>query len=423
MGSLSVRGLTARYGKTVALHGIDLDVADGEFFVILGPSGAGKTTTLKSVAGLVDAVDGEVRIAGRDMTGVEPYERNVAMAFESYALYPQKTVEQNLASPLRSGRTGSWSVAEQSERIRQVTTTLGIEHLRGRFPRELSNGQRQRTALGRVLVRPADVYLLDEPLSHLDAKLRAAMRAELKQLGEMSRTTTLYVTHDYQEALALGDRVGVLREGRLVQVGTPQQVWHEPADTFVARMFGQPEMNLFSADLTADLAAVPEGGTAARSRRGGITVGVPASLAGSVAGSVEGGAAGRSVLLGIRPRDLEVLAGPEPSDRLVLRGRVTLAERLGRLVELSVDVAGEAVIAVTDDQRVREGDPVSLAVPWQQVHIFAGGASFDTRNGAGTAAARLGAGAPVSRGMAAGEAGGVGKAPAVDASAASGGDR
>ena len=421
MGSLSVRGLTARYGKTVALHGIDLDVADGEFFVILGPSGAGKTTTLKSVAGLVDAVGGEVRIAGRDMTGVEPYERNVAMAFESYALYPQKTVEQNLASPLRSGRTGSWSVAEQSERIRQVTTTLGIEHLRGRFPRELSNGQRQRTALGRVLVRPADVYLLDEPLSHLDAKLRAAMRAELKQLGEMSRTTTLYVTHDYQEALALGDRVGVLREGRLVQVGTPQQVWHEPADTFVARMFGQPEMNLFSADL--DLAAVPEGGTAARSRRGGITGGVPASLSGSVSGSVAGGAAGGSVLLGIRPRDLEVLAGPEPSDRLVLRGRVTLAERLGRLVELSVDVAGEAVIAVTDDQRVREGDPVSLAVPWQQVHIFAGGASFDTRNGAGTAAARLGAGAPVSRGMAAGEAGGVGKAPAVDASAASGGDR
>jgi multiple sugar transport system ATP-binding protein len=418
MGSLSVRGLTARYGKTVALHEVDLDVADGEFFVILGPSGAGKTTTLKSVAGLVDAIEGEVRIGGVDMTGVEPYERNVAMAFESYALYPQKTVEQNLASPLRSGRTGSWSPAEQSERIRQVTTTLGIEHLRQRFPRELSNGQRQRTALGRVLVRPADVYLLDEPLSHLDAKLRAAMRAELKQLGEMSRTTTLYVTHDYQEALALGDRVGVLREGRLVQVGTPREVWHEPADTFVARMFGQPEMNLFE----ADLAAVPEGGTAARSRRGGLTVGVPASVA--------GGAAGGSVLLGIRPRDLEVLAGPEPSDRLVLRGRVTLAERLGRLVELSVDVAGEAVIAVTDDQRVREGDPVSLAVPWEQVHIFAGadlGAETGNGAGAGPAAARLGAGAPLPPGTAAGAVGtapgtgGVGRTPVVDASATSGG--
>jgi multiple sugar transport system ATP-binding protein len=385
MGSLTVTGLRARYGKTVALRGIDLDVADGEFFVILGPSGAGKTTTLKSVAGLVDDVEGEVRIAGRAMNGVEPYERNVAMAFESYALYPQKTVEQNLASPLRSGRSGAWSAAEQAERIRQVTTTLGIEHLRARFPRELSNGQRQRTALGRVLVRPADIYLLDEPLSHLDAKLRAAMRAELKQLGEMSSTTTLYVTHDYQEALALGDRVGVLREGRLVQVGTPEQVWHAPADTFVARMFGQPEMNLFSADLTADLAAVPTGGIAARTGRGGIAVGLPAELAG-----VAGGA-GAAVRLGIRPRDLDVLTGPAPADRLVLRGRVTLAERLGRLVELSVDVAGEAVIAVTDDQRVREGDQVGMAVDWSRVHVFASGEP-------GVDTARLGSAAPLEAG-------------------------
>ncbi|HEX4360412.1 MAG TPA: ABC transporter ATP-binding protein [Pseudonocardia sp.] len=407
MGSLTVTGLRARYGRTEALRGIDLDVADGEFFVILGPSGAGKTTTLKSVAGLVDDVEGEVGIAGRAMTGVEPYERNVAMAFESYALYPQKTVEQNLASPLRSGRSGTWSAAEQNERIRQVTTTLGIEHLRGRFPRELSNGQRQRTALGRVLVRPADVYLLDEPLSHLDAKLRAAMRAELKQLGEMSSTTTLYVTHDYQEALALGDRVGVLREGRLVQVGTPEQVWHEPADTFVARMFGQPEMNLFPADLTADLtgdlAAVPTGGTAARPPAstaarppastaartgGGIAVGLSAELAAAAGGS------GASVRLGIRPRDLNVLTGPEPPDRLVLRGRVTLAERLGRLVELSVDVAGDQVIAVTDDQRVREGDQVGLAVDWSRVHVFASGGTAEP----GADTVRLGSAAPLGAG-------------------------
>src|SRR5919109_355078 len=280
MGSLAIRGLTARYGKKTALHGIDLELADSEFFVILGPSGAGKTTTLKSVAGLVDDVEGEVRIAGRDMTDVEPYDRGVAMAFESYALYPQKTVEQNLASPLRSGRNGTWTPAQQAERIRQVTTTLGIDHLLGRYPRELSNGQRQRPALGRVLVRPAEICLLDEPLSHLDAKLRAAMRAELKQLGEMSRTTTLYVTHDYQEALALGDRVGVLRDGRLVQVGTPASVWEEPVDTFVARMFGQPEMNLFDAPVSRGVATWA-----------GTSVGVPDG-------------AGEAVRLGIRPRDL-----------------------------------------------------------------------------------------------------------------------
>ena len=365
MGSLSVKGLTARYGKTVALHGIDLELADAEFFVILGPSGAGKTTTLKSVAGLVDGAQGEIRIAGRDMTGVEPYDRGVAMAFESYALYPQKTVEQNLASPLRSGRNGTWTPAQQAERIREVTTTLGIDHLLARFPRELSNGQRQRTALGRVLVRPAEVYLLDEPLSHLDAKLRAAMRAELKQLGELSGTTTLYVTHDYQEALALGDRIGVLRAGRMVQVGTPAQVWAEPVDTFVARALGQPEMNLLDAEVAAGVGHV---GTA-------FAVGVPAS---------EG-----PVRIGIRPRDLEIVDGPAPTDRLVLRGRVALAERLGRSVELLVDVSGVSVIAVTSDHRVREGDEATLAVEWGRVHVFApDGAGAD---GAG-AGARLGAG-------------------------------
>jgi len=348
VGSLSITGLTARYGKTIALNGIDLELADGEFFVVLGPSGAGKTTTLKSVAGLVDGAQGEIRIAGRDMTGVEPYDRGVAMAFESYALYPQKTVEQNLASPLRSGRNGTWTPEQQAERIRQVTATLGIDHLLTRYPRELSNGQRQRTALGRVLVRPAEVYLLDEPLSHLDAKLRAAMRAELKQLGDLSGTTTLYVTHDYQEALALGDRIGVLREGRLVQVGTPAQVWAEPVDTFVARALGQPEMNLLDAAVDAGVARVGDA----------FTVGAPDAAAGTVR-------------VGIRPRDLEIVDGPPPADRLVLRGRVMLAERLGRSVEISVDVAGVSVISVTADHRVREGDDVTLAVEWGRVHVFA----------------------------------------------------
>ena len=348
MGSLSIKGLTARYGKTVALHGIDLDLADGEFFVILGPSGAGKTTTLKSVAGLVDGAKGEIRIAGRDMTGVEPYDRGVAMAFESYALYPQKTVEENLASPLRSGRNGTWTPAQQAERIKEVTTTLGIDHLLKRFPRELSNGQRQRTALGRVLVRSADVYLLDEPLSHLDAKLRAAMRAELKQLGELSGTTTLYVTHDYQEALALGDRIGVLRAGRLVQVGTPAEVWTEPVDTFVARALGQPEMNLLDATVEAGLARVGDA----------FTVGAPPDADGEVQ-------------VGIRPRDVEIVRGEPPAERLVLHGRVVLAERLGRSVELSVDVAGLQVITVTSDHRVHEGDGVTLAADWERVHVFA----------------------------------------------------
>lgn len=370
MSTVRLTGVTARYGRTAALHGLDLEVADGEFFVLLGPSGAGKTTTLKCVAGLLDDTTGAVHIDDADMTGVEPYDRGVAMAFESYALYPQKTVEQNLASPLRSGRNGRWTGAEQAERIRAVTTTLGIEHLRARFPRELSNGQRQRTALGRVLVRPARAYLLDEPLSHLDAKLRAAMRAELKQLGAMSRTTTLYVTHDYQEALALGDRVGVLREGRLVQVGGPTEVWERPVDTFTARMFGQPEITL--------LDAAVEGGTA---RWAGPPVGVPDG-------------AGDRVTLGLRPRDLAVRTGPDGDPgpgSLALRGRVTLAERLGRAVELSVLVGESQLIVVTDRQEVAEGDEVRLEIAMERVHVFdADGARIGaaTRAAAGVGGAR-----------------------------------
>ncbi|WP_433698280.1 ABC transporter ATP-binding protein [Nocardiopsis sp. CA-288880] len=356
MSSLELRGLGARYGRKTALRGLDAEIADGEFFVVLGPSGAGKTTTLKCVAGLVEGATGAVLIGGRDMTGVEPYERNVAMAFESYALYPQKTVAENLASPLRSGRLGTWTPEQRSARVGEVTRTLGIDHLLGRYPRELSNGQRQRTALGRVLVRPADVYLLDEPLSHLDAKLRAAMRAELKQLSGMARTTTVYVTHDYQEALALGDRVGVLREGRLVQVGTPAQVWETPADAFVARTLGQPETNLLEARVHRGLATT---------HGGGATVALPEEAHGA-----------DGVLLGLRPRDLRIAGPSVPPDgagrELVMRGRVVLAERLGRSRELSVDVAGQTVITVTDDPRVREGDDVALAVEWGRVHVFAG---------------------------------------------------
>jgi len=358
--------LSKSYGKTHAVRDLSVDIADGEFFVILGPSGAGKTTTLKSIAGLVDVDGGSVTIGGNDVTLVEPYHRNVAMAFESYALYPQKTVSENLASPLKSGRTGKYTDAQQKERIDQVTTTLGINHLLKRFPRELSNGQRQRVALGRVLVRPADVYLLDEPLSHLDAKLRAAMRAELKQLGAMSKTTTVYVTHDYQEALALGDRIAVLREGSLVQIGTPEEIWRSPADTFVARALGQPEINLFDGE-------VEDG----RIRLGGgaFDVPVPAGL------DVRGG---DRVRVGLRPCDIHVVAGPSQDGSAPrLTGTVTLAERLGRNIELTVDMGGEQLIVLSSGREgVDEGGQVSMTVAEQDIHVFAAGEGDTRRLGA-----------------------------------------
>jgi multiple sugar transport system ATP-binding protein len=349
MATVSVADLRKTFGKTRAVDGVTVDIANGEFFVILGPSGAGKTTTLKSIAGLVDIDSGTVHIGGREVTRVEPYHRNVAMAFESYALYPQKTVSENLASPLRSGRTGRYSDAERTERIDQVTTTLGINHLLKRYPRELSNGQRQRVALGRVLVRPADIYLLDEPLSHLDAKLRAAMRAELKQLGAMSNTTTLYVTHDYQEALALGDRIAVMREGRLVQIGTPEEIWRRPADTFVARALGQPEINLLDG-------VVDEGRI--RLGDGSLDVAIPADAVTE---------RGDRVRVGLRPSDIHVTSGEG-----TLRGRVLLAERLGRNIELTVDCGGTQLIVLTSGRHgVAEGDNVTMTVADSDVHVFA----------------------------------------------------
>jgi ABC-type sugar transport system ATPase subunit len=365
MATVSLKGLSKSYGKTKAVNDLSVDIADGEFFVILGPSGAGKTTTLKSVAGLVDIDSGSVRIGSNDVTLVEPYHRNVAMAFESYALYPQKTVSENLASPLKSGRTGRYSDAQQKERIDQVTTTLGINHLLKRFPRELSNGQRQRVALGRVLVRPADIYLLDEPLSHLDAKLRAAMRAELKQLGAMSKTTTVYVTHDYQEALALGDRIAVLREGSLVQIGTPEEIWRRPADTFVARALGQPEINLLDGEV--------EDGRI-RIAGGAFDVPVPAGV------NVRGG---DRVRVGLRPCDIHVIDDGGGAGAAHLTGTVTLAERLGRNIELTVDLGGEQLIVLASGREgVDEGAEVSMTVADGDVHVFAAGDGDTPRLGA-----------------------------------------
>ncbi|MDT5364936.1 MAG: multiple sugar transport system ATP-binding protein [Mycobacterium sp.] len=362
MATVSLKGLSKSFGKTRAVNDLSVDIADGEFFVILGPSGAGKTTTLKSIAGLVDIDAGTVTVGSNDVTRVEPYHRNVAMAFESYALYPQKTVSENLASPLKSGRTGKYTDAQRTERIDQVTTTLGINPLLKRFPRELSNGQRQRVALGRVLVRPADIYLLDEPLSHLDAKLRAAMRAELKQLGAMSKTTTVYVTHDYQEALALGDRIAVMREGSLVQIGTPEDIWRRPADTFVARALGQPEINILDG-------VVDEGRI--RLGDGSLDVPVPANTRCD---------RGDRVRVGLRPCDIHVGTGAGSAH---MAGTVMLAERLGRSVELTVKAGGEQVIVLASGREgVDEGANVTMSVADNDIHVFATGEGDTVRLGA-----------------------------------------
>ena len=365
MASVQLREVQKNYGGRTALHELSVDVADGEFYCLLGPSGAGKTTTLKVIAGLERPQRGTVLIGGKAITDVEPNERNVAMCFESYALYPQANVFQNLVSPLRSPRHRvSPDQAERS--VRRVARLLGIEHLLDRQVTELSNGQRQRVALGRVLVRPAAAYLLDEPLAHLDAKLRAEMRAELKAISRDVGTTTVYVTHDYVEALSLADRIGVLDQGRIRQVGTPEQLWTSPADSFVAGALGKPGITLLEGTVTDDLEFVLAGGS--------VRLPLPPLTRGP----------GHRVRVGLRARDLTLAGsaeedpewaeqqGANPTARRV-PGTIYVIEHLGRQTEVTVQVDGALLALVlprseaaglTTDQRV------AVRVDARRMHVF-----------------------------------------------------
>lgn len=239
--SLTLTDVRKSYGSLAVIHGVDLTIGEGEFVVFVGPSGCGKSTLLRMIAGLEDVTDGEVAIKGRDVTDLDPSERGIAMVFQSYALYPHMTVRENLAFGLKMSRVDP---AEIDRRVGQASSILKIEHLLDRRPGQLSGGQRQRVAIGRAIVRKPDVFLFDEPLSNLDAELRVSMRIEISRLHRDLGNTMIYVTHDQTEAMTLADRIVILRDGRIEQVGTPRQVYEDPANTFVAGFIGSPRMNL-----------------------------------------------------------------------------------------------------------------------------------------------------------------------------------
>jgi len=267
MADVSFRDVTKEFpGASVAVDRLTLDVPDGEFMILVGPSGCGKTTALRLVAGLETATSGSITIAGKNVTHLSPRDRDIAMVFQNYALYPHMTVYKNLAFGLRQRKTAR---AEVERRVTEVSAMLGLDELLGRRPAQLSGGQRQRVAMGRALVREPKAFLLDEPLSNLDAKLRVQMRAELKRLHQRLSITTIHVTHDQVEAMTLGDRLAVMRAGKLQQLGTPQDVYERPTNVFVAHFIGSPPMNLLKAtvaagraqagDLAVALPHVPEG--------------------------------------------------------------------------------------------------------------------------------------------------------------------
>ncbi len=322
MGDVRLSGIEKTFDAVRVLEALDLDVGDGEFVVLLGPSGCGKTTALRIVAGLEQPSAGRVLIAGRDVTRRAPRERDVAMVFQSYALYPHMTVAQNIAYPLR---IRGMPPREQKDAVAAVAESLEVGHLLGRRPRQLSGGQRQRIALARAIVRDPEVFLMDEPLSNLDAKLRVTMRAEIKRLQKRLGTTTLYVTHDQAEALTMADRVCLLKDGVVQQYAPPQEVFDAPANRFVAGFVGSPPMNLVDLSLdpptrsmVVNEARVPLGARFEACARAAVTS------------------------MGVRARDLEIVTEGTPGS---VPGAVYVVEPMGD--EVYVDVSlGEARVSV-----------------------------------------------------------------------------
>jgi ABC-type sugar transport system ATPase subunit len=309
MASIELRSVTKRFDQgVVAVDNVDLEIADGEFMIFLGPSGCGKSTTLRMIAGLETISDGDLLIDGAQVNDVDPADRDLAIVFQNYALYPHMSVRGNLAFGLELRRMAR---AEIERRIAEVAAMLDIQPLLDRKPSQLSGGQRQRVAVGRALVREPKAFLLDEPLSNLDAKLRAQMRSELVQLHKRLGTTIIHVTHDQVEAMTMGDRICIMKDGKAVQVGRPLDVYHNPADTFVAGFLANPPMNLIPAVLAAD---------------GGDPVAAIGELRLPLTPSAGLPAAGAAITLGIQPHDLRLEPG---SDSVPLPCRLDAVEALG----------------------------------------------------------------------------------------------
>lgn len=342
MANVALRSLTKAYGTTEVLHGIDLEVADGEFVVLVGPSGCGKSTTLRMIAGLEEVTSGAVVIGDRVVNNLEPKERDIAMVFQNYAIYPHMSVKKNIAFGLRSSKLPK---PEKEARIQKVAGILDMTELLERKPAQLSGGQRQRVAIGRAMVRDPAVFLFDEPLSNLDAQLRTQMRLEIKKLHQRVGNTIIFVTHDQVEAMTMADRIVILRDGHIQQVGTPAEVYHKPANVFVAQFIGAPSMNLLPGALGA----------------GGVTL-----ASGAVVDTLPRSGPEGAVTLGVRPEDLTPGAGVP-----IVKGAVTVQEPLGPETLIYVRTESGEVIGKADGRNPPDvGAEVVLSADPANLHLF-----------------------------------------------------
>jgi len=352
MSGVVLEGVGKRFGAVVAVDDLTLEIHDQEFLVLLGPSGCGKSTVLRMIAGLEDPTEGTIRIGARNMIDVEPKDRDIAMVFQSYALYPHMTVERNIEFPLKSRNVPK---EERRTLVAAAAASLGLEDLLGRKPSELSGGQRQRVALARAIVRRPEAFLMDEPLSNLDAKLRVQTRAELVELQRRLNATVIYVTHDQVEAMTMGDRIAIMEAGILQQVDAPQRVYAEPANLFVARFIGNPPMNTVSGTLARegdDLVMHTSAGTAP----------LPAALA---AAAVRDGV--ERAVIGVRPEHLVF------SSEGALEAKVTVVESLGHELHVICHLSdGQMVIVrqAADVTPPATGSTVRVAAAPEHLHLF-----------------------------------------------------
>jgi len=349
MAEVALRNIQKSFGAAKVIHGVDLEIRDGEFVVFVGPSGCGKSTLLRLIAGLEDITDGDLFIDGERVNDLAPAKRRIAMVFQSYALYPHMNVYDNMAFGLELAKA---SRSDIDSRVREAARLLQIDDLLDRKPKQLSGGQRQRVAIGRAIVRDPKVFLFDEPLSNLDAALRVQTRIEIAKLHADTRATMIYVTHDQVEAMTLADRIVVLNKGRIEQVGTPLELYHSPANLFVAGFIGSPQMNFVGAEIAQ---AGPDG----------VQVRLPNGETVAVPASPEGLRPGEPVTLGIRPDHLRV------REDGALRGRIELVEQLGENHLLYVNVDGLHLTArAAGDSHHRSGDTVALVLQGESCHLF-----------------------------------------------------
>ena len=359
MASLSLKGIGKTYPSGVeAVKDFNLEVEDKEFIIFVGPSGCGKSTTLRMIAGLEEITAGTLEIDGKIMNDVEPKDRDIAMVFQNYALYPHMSVYENMAFGLKMRKVPK---EEIDEKVKAAAKILDLEQLLDRKPKALSGGQRQRVAMGRAIVRNPKVFLMDEPLSNLDAKLRVQMRAEIAALHQRLGTTIIYVTHDQTEAMTLGTRIVVMKDGVVQQVDTPQNLYDKPANLFVAGFMGSPQMNFMEGQVVVK-------DERAFLRYAGVDIPMPEEKGKAL---INGGYENKTVIFGIRPEDIDDAEQAVNASDAVFTSKVNVYELLGAEVFLYFDIAGKAVTARVDPHtKSRPGDEIRVAFDIDKIHVF-----------------------------------------------------